>query len=168
MSHGLEEARRKEAAAGTACWHRPEQPMAMVINVNYQCETLRDGAPKHAAASRQLGLHRPALFLPLFPGCDGRCRSVVSIGNVIAHYVMARAAAQAGGLDFLLMMRDCPQAHGKPILADSQVHDTAATSSPRDASTTAGAPRAAAPAEGSAGAEHRRRTELRSGRGRRL
>ena len=168
MWNGLEEARRKAAAAGTACWHRPEQPMAMVINVNYQCETLRDGAPKHAAASRQLGLHRPALFLPLFPGCDGRCRSVQSIGNVIAHYVMARAAAQAGRLDFLLMMRDCPQAHGKPILADSQVHDTAATSPPRDASPTAGAPRAAAPAEGGAGAAHRRRTELRSGRGRRV
>ena len=82
----------------------------MVTNVNYQCATLRGGAPKHANASRRLGLQQPALFLPLFPGCDGRCRSVESIGNVLAHYVMARAAAQAGRLDFLLMMRGCQQA----------------------------------------------------------
>ena len=102
----LEQARLSATAAGTTgCWHQPEQPM--INNVNYQCASLRGGAPKHANASRRLGLRRPALFLPLFPGCDGRCARVESIGNVLAYYVMARAAASAGRLDFLLMMRDC-------------------------------------------------------------
>ena len=111
MAAELEQVRLSATAAGTTgCWHQSDQPM--INNVNYQCATLRGGAPKHADASRRLGLRRPALFLPLFPGCDGRCRSVESIGNVLAYYVTARAAAHAGNLDFLLMMRtDCPYAH---------------------------------------------------------
>ena len=111
MSAELEQVRLSATAAGTTgCWHQSDQPM--INNVNYQCATLRGGAPKHADASRRLGLRRPALFLPLFPRCDGRCRSVESIGNVLAYYVTARAAAHAGNLDFLLMMRtDCPYAH---------------------------------------------------------
>ena len=101
------------AAGTTGCWS-PESErlprLSMTNNVNYQCATLRGGAPKHANASLRLGLRRPALFLPLFSRCDGRCRSVESIGNVIAYYVTARAAAHAGRLDFLLMMRGCPHA----------------------------------------------------------
>ena len=110
MQADLEQARLRATAAGTTgCWHQRDQPM--INNVNYQCATLSGGAPNHARASRRLGLRRPALFLPLFPGCDGRCRSVESIGNVLAYYVTARAAATAGRLDFLLMMRDCPLAN---------------------------------------------------------
>ena len=110
MQADLEQARLRATAAGTTgCWHQSDQPI--INNVNYQCATLRRGAPNHASASRRLGLQRPTLFLPLFPGCDGRCRSVESIGNVLAYYVTARAAATAGRLDFLLMMRDCPLAN---------------------------------------------------------
>ena len=48
------------------------------------------GAPNHAGASRRLGLLAAAgtLFLPLFPGCNGRCRSVESIGNVLGPRVL--------------------------------------------------------------------------------
>ena len=110
MQADLEQARLRATAAGTTgCWHQSDQPI--INNVNYQCATLRRGAPNHASASQRLGLRRSALFLPLFPGCDGRCRSVESIGNVLAYYVTARAAATAGRLDFLLMMRDCPLAN---------------------------------------------------------
>ena len=85
----LERARLGATAAGTTgCWS-PESErlprLSMTNNVNYQCATLRGGAPKHANASLRLGLRRPALFLPLFSRCDGRCRSVESIGNVIAY-----------------------------------------------------------------------------------
>lgn len=102
----LETARQRAiAAAGPSfCFAQS------VNNVDDQCQTLRGGAQRHVAATRQLGLTRSALFLPLF-GCSGRCSGgLPSIGNVIAYYVLARAAALAGRLDFFFMMQDCPKA----------------------------------------------------------
>ena len=71
------------------------------------CDTLRNGAPNHTAASRALGLKRDALFLPLYPDCNGRCGGVRIIGNHIAYYVLARAAAEAGSLNFVFGHRRC-------------------------------------------------------------